>query len=75
MENNKVCRLCFKIKKQLINIFNNKDFKLNIAEILTKHFWFEVNGTIINQIIFSNFYISISIPISYMNNIYNFLGI
>lgn len=50
MENNNVCRLCFKLKstKHLINIFdkNKCAIKSNIAEVLSTYFWFKVSAII-----------------------------
>lgn len=37
-----ICRLCLKEFENIINIFDDNGQELNVAEIVGKHFWFEV---------------------------------
>lgn len=38
-----ICRLCLKDLEEIINIFDNNGQELKVAEVVGKHFWFEVN--------------------------------
>lgn len=38
-----ICRLCLKDIEDVLNIFDNNGQDLNVAAVVGKHFWFEVN--------------------------------
>lgn len=45
--NDNNCRLCLNKFEKFIEIFDEQGIRLDIANILSKHFWFEVSFCII----------------------------
>lgn len=43
MNDNEKCRLCLIKKENAIEIFSEEGVNLNISQIITQHFWFEVH--------------------------------
>lgn len=42
MDKKNKCRLCLVSKNKIIKFFSDEGIKLNIAQILVQHFWFQV---------------------------------
>lgn len=50
-----ICRVCLKENSSVLNIFDGNSESVNIAKVLAKHFWFEVNKEYFRNKLNSNY--------------------